>query len=899
MGKLSAQAEKVYNLLKIRTCEQDNSGTYCIYPRKEIAQDSGTNEKTVQRALNELEEKNYILRHAQRRQAQRIYFVPSNSENVPLNFENVPSNSENVPSNSENVPSNSENVPSNYVQTMQKRNAKSLFLLDIKNITKAIHLLHSDGELFEIRLINGSYNASGYFTSADTAIEALQNFRPEWNARTKTARTSNIFITLNPINLSCYSRKQHDCFVENANPTTKDNEITALHWLLIDLDPKRLSGVSSSEEELTLAKKKSREIYDFLADRGFKKPIRAMSGNGVHLVYRFDVPNTAENVAVFENALKVLSEKFSDEEVEVDTTVFNPARICKLWGTIAQKGATTPERPHRKAYIEPSTPFSIDTNDFTLLQALAAEISENKPSVPVQNTVPEGKRGNFDLRQFISEHNIPVKSIDHSPNGTVKYILEHCLFDESHKGKDAAILQKPDGSIGYKCFHNSCANKHWKDVRLLFEPDAYNNKNTEKSAKKGSKLSVYDIDGTGILTIENLANYMKIKKYKIWYNIIKHSIEYAGFKGYSEEHLPETAPTIIYNELQTEFEKCSIDKIATMLLVIASNHRVNPILDMITSAKWDGKDRIEEIYNIFGISKEDKLSREIIRKWLMQAVCGLFNDSKHPFSLDLILVFKGKQGIGKTRFFEHLAMLPQYFGEGMCIDPRNKDSIIQATSNWLCELGEIGSTLKKDIDSVKAMLTKANDEYRLPYGRATLKFPRMTSFVGTVNDDKFLIDQTGNRRFATVPISDDVHIDYNTQIRTFNALQLWAQVYRMVQEEIAKGATIASCFRLDPEMKEELDSRNEEYTKPMKAEDEVIDILSRLNMDRQKTSAGYSITDEYMTVTEFMAQHSELSKYTAEQVGKVLTKLGYGKHMRRVEAKVLYMRLIPQKNYFV
>ncbi len=885
MGKLSAQAEKVYNLLKIRTCEQDNSGTYCIYPRKEIAQDSGTNEKTVQRALNELEEKNYILRHAQRRQAQRIYFVPSNFENVP--------------SNSENVPSNSENVPSNYVQTMQKRNAKSLFLLDIKNITKAIHLLHSDGELFEIRLINGSYNASGYFTSADTAIKALQNFRPEWNARTKTARTSNIFITLNPINLSCYSRKQHDCFVENANPTTKDNEITALHWLLIDLDPKRLSGVSSSEEELTLAKKKSREIYDFLADRGFKKPIRAMSGNGVHLVYRFDVPNTAENVAVFENALKVLSEKFSDEEVEVDTTVFNPARICKLWGTIAQKGATTPERPHRKAYIEPSTPFSIDTNDFTLLQALAAEISENKPSVPVQNTAPEGKRGNFDLRQFISEHNIPVKSIDYSPNGTVKYILEHCLFDESHKGKDAAILQKPDGSIGYKCFHNSCANKHWKDVRLLFEPDAYNNKNTEKSAKKGSKLSVYDIDGTGILTIENLANYMKIKKYKIWYNIIKHSIEYAGFKGYSEEHLPETAPTIIYNELQTEFEKCSIDKIATMLLVIASNHRVNPILDMITSAKWDGKDRIEEIYNIFGISKEDKLSREIIRKWLMQAVCGLFNDSKHPFSLDLILVFKGKQGIGKTRFFEHLAMLPQYFGEGMCIDPRNKDSIIQATSNWLCELGEIGSTLKKDIDSVKAMLTKANDEYRLPYGRATLKFPRMTSFVGTVNDDKFLIDQTGNRRFATVPISDDVHIDYNTQIRTFNALQLWAQVYRMVQEEIAKGATIASCFRLDPEMKEELDSRNEEYTKPMKAEDEVIDILSRLNMDRQKTSAGYSITDEYMTVTEFMAQHSELSKYTAEQVGKVLTKLGYGKHMRRVEAKVLYMRLIPQKNYFV
>ena len=772
----------------------------------------------------------------------------------------------------------------------------SLFVLDNKNITKAIQLLHNNGELFEIRLINGNYNASGYFTSADTAIKALQNFHPEWNARTPTARAANIFITLNPIDIACYSRKQHDCFIENAQPTTKDNEITALHWLLIDLDPKRMSGVSSSKEELELAKKKAKTIHDFLSDRGLKEPIRAMSGNGVHLVYRFDVSNTPENVSVFEKTLKILSEKFSDEEVEVDTTVFNPARICKLWGTIAQKGATTPERPHRKAYIEPSVPFSIDINDFTLLQALVSEFEEKKPSAPTQNPIPKEKTEKFDLQQFIFDHNIPVKSIDQTPNGTVKYILEHCLFDESHKGKDAAIFQKPDGTLGYKCFHNSCSDKHWKDVRLLFEPDAYDKK-TDKNAKREKKLSVYDIDGTGLLTIANLKNYLKIKGYKVQYNIIKHSLEYSGFTGRSNAHLPEIAPTIIYDELQTEFEKCNIAKIADMLLVIASDNRVNLILDMIKSAKWDGKDRIEEIYNIFGIGKDDKLSREIIRKWLMQAVCGLFNDDKHPFSLDLILVFKGKQGIGKTRFFEHLAMLPQYFGEGVCIDPRNKDSVIQATSNWICELGEIGSTLKKDIDSVKAMLTKANDEYRLPYGRATLKFPRMTSFVGTVNDDKFLIDQTGNRRFATVPISDDVHIDYNKQIKPFDSLQLWGQIYRIVQEEIAKGATIASCFRLDPEMKEELENRNQEYTKPMKAEDEVIDILSRLNMEKQITSANYIITDEYMTVTEFIGQHTSLNKYTTEQVGRVLTKLGYKTLKKKINGKVVQLRMLPKKEY--
>ena len=772
----------------------------------------------------------------------------------------------------------------------------SLFVLDTKNLSNAIHLLHTDGELFEIRLINGSYNASGYFTNADTAIKALQDFRPNWNSRTPTAKASNIFITLNPIDMSCYSRKQHDHFIENVTPTTKDNEITALNWLLIDLDPKRISGVSSSDAELTLAKEKSNTIRSFMSERGFKEPIRAMSGNGIHLVYRFNVKNTEENVAVFENALKVLSDKFSDDSVEVDTTVFNPARICKLWGTIAQKGATTPERPHRKAYIEPSTPFSIPVNDFTLLRALAAEIDENKPSETAYSTTKENTKEKFDLQQFISEHNIPVKSIERAANGSVKYILEHCLFDESHKGKDAAIFQKSDGSLGYKCFHNSCSGKHWKDVRLLFEPDAYDKKE-DKSKKRKNRLSVYDIDGTGLLTIENLSNYLNMKGYKIWYNIIKHTVEYSGFYGYSEEHLTETAPTIIYNELQTEFKRCSIDKIATMLLVIASNHRINPVLDMIKAAKWDGKNRIEEIYNIFGIKKDDTLSRKIIKKWLMQAVCGLFNDSKHPFSLDLILVFKGRQGIGKTRFFEHLSMFPQYFGEGMCIDPRNKDSIIQATSNWICELGEIGSTMKKDMDSVKAMLTKANDEYRLPYGRATLKFPRMTAFVGTVNDDKFLIDQTGNRRFATVPISDDIHIDYNKQIKPFDALQLWAQIYHTVLEEIAKGESMSSCFRLDDETRKELDSRNEEYTKPLKAEDEVIDIISSLNMERQNSHSGYIITDKYMTVTDFIGQHSELSKYTAIQISTVLNKLGYETITKKINGKLSRLKMLPKKEY--
>ena len=83
----------------------------------------------------------------------------------------------------------------------------------------------------------------------------------------------------------------------------------------------------------------------------------------------------------------------------------------------------------------------------------------------------------------------------------------------------------------------------------------------------------------------------------------------------------------------------------------------------------------------------------------------------------------------------------------------------------------------------------------------------------------------------------------------------------------------------------------------MKAEDEVIDILAKLNMERQITSSNYTITDEYMTVTEFISQHTSLNKYTTEQVGKVLTKLGYGSQLKKSNGKPTRIRILPKKEY--
>lgn len=377
--------------------------------------------------------------------------------------------------------------------------------------------------------------------------------------------------------------------------------------------------------------------------------------------------------------------------------------------------------------------------------------------------------------------------------------------------------------------------------------------------------------------------------YSIRYNQITHCYEFIGFgEQESPEHLAENVPTILYDQLRKEYSKVNLLSIMNYITLYATRNRYNPVLNMIKAEKWDGKDRVTEIYNIFRIPANDTLSRTLIYKWLMQGICGLFNNIENPFSLDIVLIFQGPQGIGKTRFLEKLALHPKFFAEGCCIDPRNKDTIMLATNKWICELGEIGSTMKKDIDSVKAFLSRSTDEYRTPYGKAMLQYPRVTSFVGTVNDEQFLVDQTGNRRFATVPLPPDLEIDYETQIKPFNAIQLWSQIYQIV-----KDLDKASCFRLTTEEKKLLDERNQHFMKTLRAEDEVLDILE----EEQRAETGYICTIEPMTVTQFMQRHSSLSRYNAAEVGRILKKHGYKSKRKKVSGKIDRYLDLPIKRY--
>ena len=350
-------------------------------------------------------------------------------------------------------------------------------VIDENEIRKTIALMKPDGRLFEVRIIynDSKKTTSGYFRDAEKLITELKRIK---------LVNCNVYITINYIDAACYDRLQKDKFIDYPKVTTSDNDITGYEWLLIDLDPKRPSGTSSTNEQLENAKELANRVYKFMKSEGFEKPIIGMSGNGCHLMYRVSLSNTPENKSLMEKSLKSLDMIFSNNIIDVDTSVFNQARISKLYGTLAQKGTNSEDRPHRMSRMLSSDPVKV--NDKKLLEKLSSYLpSELKPEKSNGYNPSE-----FDVEDWMSKYGLRYQKSAYS-NG-IKYILDCCPFDSNHKGKDACIFRSTSGAIGFHCFHNSCSDKTWQDVRMIYEPDAYNKQYVKPEKTRNDKAPIND-----------------------------------------------------------------------------------------------------------------------------------------------------------------------------------------------------------------------------------------------------------------------------------------------------------------------------------------------------------------------------------------------------------------------
>lgn len=386
------------------------------------------------------------------------------------------------------------------------------------------------------------------------------------------------------------------------------------------------------------------------------------------------------------------------------------------------------------------------------------------------------------------------------------------------------------------------------------------------------------------LNLEVLHNILRIDGISVRLNLITKETEITGLpEEYNQEDLSNDLPILIYDKIKTSFI-CNKDQICDLLKLIAGQNRYNPLDELISGIRWDGQDRIQELFEILGI-ENDSLSKTLLKKWLNMAWALGHNSAQEPEGADGMLVLVGKQGCGKTTFVRKIAADRRLFKLGMYLDFRDKDLQRRATGAWITELAELEATMRTDMERLKAFITSERDETRLPYARTDRKAARRTVFIGTCNSVQFLVDPTGSRRFWTIPV-ESIDLD---RLSDFDAKQLWAQVEFLGRLEHSPGYS----FRLTAAEQAALATRNTNHERPLKSQLEIEDILG-------EATDNPSVYDwKYMSVSDFKAEYSVLSPYSVEQIGKALDRLGVPSERKTVDGRQIRARKLPQHKWAV
>jgi hypothetical protein len=217
---------------------------------------------------------------------------------------------------------------------------------DPSEVHRTLSLVVEDGGVYETRVLDARLDrawrtgiVSGYFDDHEACIVQLG----------RLTNFSGIYITLNPVIRALLARRANRLDYALSSALTGDQHIAKRRWLLIDIDPVRPSGVSSTDQEKEAAWKRTEMVMDYLAKRGWPEPVIADSGNGFHLLLRINLP--VNDNSVVQRLLRALADQFDDDVVKIDRDVFNPSRISRLYGTLTAKGDSIPERQHRLGKI--------------------------------------------------------------------------------------------------------------------------------------------------------------------------------------------------------------------------------------------------------------------------------------------------------------------------------------------------------------------------------------------------------------------------------------------------------------------------------------------------------------------------------------------------------------------
>ena len=370
-------------------------------------------------------------------------------------------------------------------------------------------------------------------------------------------------------------------------------------------------------------------------------------------------------------------------------------------------------------------------------------------------------------------------------------------------------------------------------------------------------------DGYPLCTLENFRLLLAKLEYTVRYNVIKKAIEVLiPGAAFTRDNRDNAAIAHIYS--QCEIVRMPTKHVAQYLITIADENQYNPVMTWIESKPWDGVSRIKSFTDT--VNSDSPMKERLMRKWLVQCVAAAA--SPDGIANQGILTFVGPQNIGKTTWFQRLAPpeLDAIF-TGLTLDLKSKDSIFVGVSHWIVELGEVDATMRKsDISALKSFITQPMDKIRRPYAATESQFGRRTAFGASVNDEIYLHDPTGNRRFWSIMV-EGFELDHGVDMQ-----QLWAEVLTLWRQ--------GENWFLGRDEVQELSEQNEVFT--------AVDPIE------ERIATGFAwgpdVLDwDWKTATEILTEIGlkDPSKLSTIIASRVLRKLNGGQR-KKSNGKVLF-----------
>ena len=288
----------------------------------------------------------------------------------------------------------------------------------------------------------------------------------------------------------------------------------------------------------------------------------------------------------------------------------------------------------------------------------------------------------------------------------------------------------------------------------------------------------------------------------------------------------------------------------------------NPFEDYFYNLpSYDEKtDYILELANTITTTKQE-LWQECFKKWIVAMVGCVLDDKVINHT---VIVFSGKQGLGKTTWVEKLVpkKLKEYLFSGT-INPNNKDTLVQLSECMLINLDELENLNRSEIGSLKEIITKTQIRMRKAYGHNNETMPRRASFAGSVNTAQFLNDSTGSRRFLCFEVEN---IQYQHEINIDNVLSQALYLFK-------------TGFRhwFDQEEIKNITENNEQYQ--LRSPEEELLLTWFEPCDRENAT-------HYLNASQIAAKLAERAKITItdgtiNKIGKALKKHNFTRLMRK------------------